>query len=336
MCRHSEWRHAQGVTEARPALADKHRGSRGIRLLPWQAVAQRAARQAQVISVAQLRACGISPDGIDRATRAGHLHVIHRGVRAVGTARLTPDGRLWAAVLAVGKGAGIVNDTAAALDGFRPLEGPIHIAAPQQRRAHRGVVVHCIPGLQPAWIHRRHGLPVLRPAHALLDIAAVLDEDALAIALNEALALPVVRLAELDAVLEARPGHHGRGRLAAAVAEVRDDPGAGRTHSELEDLVLLLLRGMPGLPPFQRNQFLKLGGGRTAKADVLFPGPGVMLELDSRKWHRQKRAMDSDRRRDQQALAVGIITFRITWRHATQEWPAVSADLVATLRSRRG
>ncbi len=287
------------------------------------------------MSVAQLVACGLSVDQVDRATAAGRLHLVHRGVRAVGVDRLDRTGALWAAILAVGKDCGIIGDTAAVLAGFRPFTDPvIHVGAPTQRRSHHGVAVHHVAGLNSGWLRRRDGLPVLRPAHALLDVAADLSAERLAIALNEALALRVLRLHEVDAVLEGRPGHRGLGKLQAAVTEARDDPGAGRTHGELEELVLLLLRGLPDLPPFERNRRIELAGGRVAKADMLFPGLGLMVELDSRKWHEQRRAMDSDRRRDQQALAVGIVTFRITWRHAVREWPAVSADLLATLAAR--
>jgi hypothetical protein len=142
--------------------------------------------------------------------------------------------------------------------------------------------------------------------------------------LNEALTSRVVRLHEVDTVLAMRPGHPGLRKLLDAVTEARDDPGTGRTHSELKALVLLLLRGLPGLPAFRRNQRLQLAGGRVAKADMLFEALGEMVALDSRKWHEQRRAMDSDRRRDQEALAIGLVTFRITWRHALTEWPAVS------------
>lgn len=115
------------------------------------------------------------------------------------------------------------------------------------------------------------------------------------------------------------------------MAAVRDDPGKGRTRSELEELVLLKLRDIPGLPPYERNAPVELGGDRRANADLYFSDRRVMVELDSRTWHEQRLAMDSDSRRDQQAAAVGVLTFRITWRHVTSEWDDVVADLVATL-----
>lgn len=184
-------------------------------------------------------------------------------------------GKHWAAVLAVGSGAALCDLTGAALYGIRRWDGDIHVAAPSQRRDHRGVVVHRVESLT------------------------------------------------------------GAGRLRRALRHAVDDPGQGRTHQELEALVMTRMRRLPGLPPYGRNALVQLSGGRVAKADVLFTGLGVMLELDSRTWHEQRLAMDSDRRRDQQALAAGIVTFRITWRHATTEWDAVAADLMATLTTSR-
>jgi very-short-patch-repair endonuclease len=301
---------------------------------PWQQVALIAGRQGRAISVAQLRACGISRQQVLTATDRRHLHRVHRGVLAVGTPGLSTLGRHWAAFLAAGGGSALSDRSGGAIYGIRPWTGTIHLACATHRRGHRGVVVHRVACLDRTMIATRNGLPVLKPAHVLLDLAAALDADPLAIALNQALSIPVVGLDELDAVIDVRRGHRGTGRLAAALAEVRDDPGAGRTHSELEELVLTLLRRLPALPPFTRNQLVTLANGHVAKADMLFADQRVLVELDSRRWHAQKRAMEDDRRRDQQALAVGLVTFRITWRHAVRQWAAVSQDLRATLQAR--
>ncbi len=256
---------------------------------------------------------------------------MHRGVRAVGIARLSTTGRYWAAHLAAGTDTALSDLSGGAFHNIHPWTGRVHLAAPTGRRDHSGVTVHELKGINSSMITIRRGLPVLKPAHVLLDLAARLDADALAIALNEALARRIVGLRDLDAVITGRPGHHGLRDLAAAVAALRDDPGRGRTHSELENLVLLKLRSVKNLPPFVRNQPLELASGRRAKADLFFAEQRVMVELDSRTWHEQRRAMDSDRRRDQQALAVGLVTFRVTWHHVVREWDDVLADLLALL-----
>lgn len=301
-------------------------------LPPWSQVQIIASRQARAIHVQQLDACGLSEQTIRTAEARGQLHPLHRGVRAVGIRRLSAHGARWAAYLAAGPDTAFTGRTGGAMQGIVRSSKTIQLVAPTKRRNHRGVAVRRAADLSPRWIASKGGLPVLKPAHLLLDLALTLSSGERAIALNEALALKLVSTAQVESVIDLRPRHRGRRGLAAAVAAATDDPGEGRTQGELEALVLPLLRAVPGLPPYSRNQLVELAGGRIAKADAFFPDARVLLEFDSRTWHEQRLAMESDRRRDQQALAAGFTTFRVTWRHATREWPLVSADLLATLK----
>jgi hypothetical protein len=322
-------RHAGDVPHEDPILAALCAGKE-----PWHQAALIAGRQGRAIKTTQLRACGISSQSILTATRRHVLPHVHRGVRAFGTRQLDRHGEYWAAHLAAGADSALCDLAGAAHMGLHAWSGTIHLAAPTNRRNHRGVEVHRLESLTPAMIVVKQGLPVLKPPHLLLELGARLSADRLAIALNEALARRLVRIGDLEAVLDLRGGHHGAGALAGAVGAALDDPGTGRTHGELEQLVLVKLRAVPALPPYERNAPVVLGAGRRANADLLFPGLGVLVELDSRTWHEQRLAMDSDRRRDQRALAAGYITFRVTWHHATREWDDVVADLLATLEGR--
>lgn len=240
-------------------------------------------------------------------------------------------GRYWAGHLAAGPDTALGDLSGAAFLGIRSWSGEVHVSAPKHRRNHQGVVVHQVTGLGRSMILTRRGLPVMRPEYLLLDLAVRLGADPLAVAVNEALARQLVWLTQLERVIDERVGHRGLGALSDAVAAARDDPGAGSTRSRFEELVLLKLRAVEGLPPFLRNHEVRLGDGRVAVADVYFLRARVMLELDSRTWHEQRRAMDSDRRRDQQALSVGVLTFRVTWHQVVDEWPTVVSDLSAVL-----
>jgi hypothetical protein len=312
-----------------PVLAALCRGRE-----PWWQVSLIAGRQGQAISVAQLRDCEIPASTVKTATRRGRLHRSHRGVRIFGATALAPAGERWAAHLAAGPGSAFTLDTGAGLTGIGTAGRHLHLVAPKGRRDHRRVTVHECAGLGPEWICVRQDLPVLRPAHLLLDLATVLRPDALAIALNEAVARRLVTHDEVEEAGAARPRHRGRRPLDAAVFAQVADPGEGRTKGELEALVLPLIRALPGLPPYVRNDLVELGGGRFATGDLHFRGLGVLVELHSRTWHEQRLAMDDDRRRDQQALAAGFVVFRVTWRHVTVEWTAVAADLLDLLARR--
>jgi hypothetical protein len=71
---------------------------------PDTLVARLAAEQDGVVSLRQLRACGVSSDGT--RVRSGRLHRMYRGVYAVGHVAVPVRGRLRAAALACGDCAG--------------------------------------------------------------------------------------------------------------------------------------------------------------------------------------------------------------------------------------
>ena len=63
-------------------------------------VSEAAARNWSVLDVEELKACGLSGDGIWVRTHNGHLHQMHRGVYAVGHAKVPLEGCFLAAVKA--------------------------------------------------------------------------------------------------------------------------------------------------------------------------------------------------------------------------------------------
>src|SRR5690349_19046298 len=75
--------------------------NRGMRELATP-LSDLAARQHGVVSVQQLTELRLDKDAVRRRVRDGRLHLVHRGVYAVGHARLTREGRWLAAVLGSG------------------------------------------------------------------------------------------------------------------------------------------------------------------------------------------------------------------------------------------
>ena len=79
----------------------------------WRRVAEVATAQWGVVARAQITALGVDPAAIDYWIRAERLHVVHRGVYAVGHRSLRVEGRRLAAVLACGPGAVLSHRSAA-------------------------------------------------------------------------------------------------------------------------------------------------------------------------------------------------------------------------------
>lgn len=71
------------------------------------------------------------------------------------------------------------------------------------------------------------------------------------------------------------------------------------------------------------------------EVDALFPAEGVIVELDSWAHHRARASFESDRNRDADTLAAGLVTVRITWRRFTRTPRAEAKRLEAILAARR-
>src|SRR3954469_21048591 len=128
-------------------------------------VARVAAGQWGVLSLDELFACGLSPKSVLTRVRNGRLHPVHRGVYAVGHAKVPLEGRFLAAVKACGRTAVLSHHSAAALWGFMPWEErhpevTVLGTAPQ---AHPGLRVRRTTRLDLDDTTRHHGIPVTTP-----------------------------------------------------------------------------------------------------------------------------------------------------------------------------
>src|SRR3954449_12132890 len=123
------------------------------------AIAVIAARQHGVIARIQLMGLALGRKAIDHRVKLGRLHIVHRGVYAVGHARLTIEGRWMAAVLAGGEGAVLSHRSAAMLWGIRMTDRTlIEITAARWAPGRAGVERHCskLP-IDEVTVHR--GIP---------------------------------------------------------------------------------------------------------------------------------------------------------------------------------
>lgn len=298
----------------------------------WHEIARLATKQDGAVGLQQLRDAGLSYEQIRTACRVGQLYRRHRGSFVVGSEIPTRHGRIWAAYLSVGGDVFVDGLTALELLALRDRTGDlIHLAATTRRRARGLVRVHQAPRVEQRHLWHRRGMRVAAPALALLSAGPLLDHDDLQVLVANVVAKRKTSLPRLDQILADFPRHPGGPRLAAVVAAERGDPGEGRTQGEMEAMTLPLIRGLPNLPAYVRNERFELPGGQVVVPDLWFPGPRVWVELDSRTWHERRTTMDADRRKDQRAAALGIVVFRITWQQLLHEWPAVSADLRTVL-----
>ena len=267
-----------------------------------------------VVSVAELAALGLDKDAVARRVRNGRLHLIHRGVYAVGHRRLTREGAWLAAVLACGPQAALSHRSAGALWGLRASDA-IDVVVPTTagRRGPVGVGLH--RSRRPVEATARAGIPVTTPGRTLADLATALPRRALerAVEMVEALRLDV----RVD------PGHPGAARLRAAMAH---DLGT-TTRSALEDAFLDLCE-RHRIPRPRVNA--RVAG---LEVDFCWPEARLVVEVDGYEHHGTRAAFERDRARDARLAAAGWRTLRFSYVQVFEQ-PETVVGAILSARSR--
>ncbi|MET0686911.1 MAG: type IV toxin-antitoxin system AbiEi family antitoxin domain-containing protein [Solirubrobacteraceae bacterium] len=286
------------------------------------AIAELARRQGGAISRKQLMALGCNRAAIDYRVRIGRLHVIHRGVYAVGHVVLGIEGRRWAAVLACEPGAALSHAAAAAALGFRRSSASVLdvTVVGTGRKPQAGIRMHRRRAVAADEITTLDGLPITTPARTLLDLAASgVRGRPLGTALDRADQSGILDFTDLAILLDRYAGRPGTPALREALGKY----AGGDARSELEEIIAELCADH-GIPRPQENVAV-LGQVR----DFYWPRARLVVEADSYAWHRSPDAMADDRQRDVELTLAGIRTLRFTWSQATRR----RAYVVSALRS---
>jgi hypothetical protein len=270
-------------------------------------VAQLAAEQWGVLSLDELRGCGLSRKEVMGRVRNGRLHILHRGVYAIGHPNVPLEGRFLAAVKACGPGAVLSHFSAAVLyELFRWDDRYPEITAPTNRR-HANIRIHRSSMLEARDVTRHKGIPTTTPARTLIDLAATLDYRPLRRATRQAQRLVTIR--QIVATLDRLGSRRGVTKLAKVLAT-----GPAPTRSELEDAVLdLILAG--GLEHPDVNVPLTIEGCRLIP-DFRWPKQRLVLEADGAEWHDDRLAREDDAERQALLEADGERVLRVTWTQA--------------------
>jgi hypothetical protein len=247
---------------------------------------------------------------------SGRLHVVHRGVYAVGHPLTTEDGTFMAAVLASGPGA-VLSHLAAARHWRIAQSDRVEVTTPRQRPPLSGVIRHraAIPGDE---VTRVRDVPTTIVPRTLLDIAPKISAPRLAAALAQAQRLRLHDRLSLPDLLARYPRRAGT----AAIRALLDDHDPPVTRSELELLFLEFLAAR-GFPRPLVNHWMPVGD-RWIEADCAWPEQRLIVELDG---SAHESAFHDDRVRDEDLLAHGWHTMRVTYRRLTREGDELAANL---------
>jgi hypothetical protein len=271
---------------------------------PDQDIARLAEAQNGVVARRQLVELGLSDARIKGRIDRGHLHVVHRGVYAVGYRLLSRRGRWMAAVLFGGPEAVLSHQSAGELWGIAPRRSrAIDVTRRRGWRTSPGIVVH------------RNSISV--------------DEIELERAINQIEVRRLTHSLSMYDLLERYPRRRGAPVLRALLDDRAEARGITRSRLE-ERFVALLARS--DLPWPQLNASLAMRG-RFFEVDCLWRKQRVIVELDGMQTHGTDLAFEKDRERDRLLIADGWRVARITWRQLRDDAPSVLADLRRVLRS---
>jgi hypothetical protein len=285
-------------------------------------VASRAADSYGVLSLDELKECGLDEDAVARRVDRGRLHRIHRGVYAVGHPGLTREGRWLAAVKACGEGALLCRHAAGMHYGFITFEDHDPQVLAEGPRRVKGVRPYVTRDLHELDRWRHRGIPVTTPERTLLDLAATLPDIALRRAMSRAQSLRLTHPRRLAAILDRTNSRPGRKRYARVLAA---RPPA--TRSELEDRVHDLIIAAGFAPP-DVNEPLHIAGRRLLP-DFRWPEQRLIVEADGRRWHDNPQARADDAERQALLEAHGERVIRVDWRQATVHIAQTQARLSA-------
>jgi very-short-patch-repair endonuclease len=274
-------------------------------------LARLAAAQWGVLSLDELRQCGLSRNAVATRVRAGHLHPLYRGVYAVGHINLPPEGRFLAAVKACGPTAVLSHFSAAALYGLVRWDDRFPEVTTTTARTHGGVRVHRQSKRDVRDITRHKGIPITTPARTLIDLAATFHYRALRRTVREA-QRSLVTVRQILEALDRLGPRPGIAKLTTILAT-----GHAPTRSELEDAVLdLITRG--GLQVPDVNLPLAIGGRRVVP-DFRWPNQRLVVEADGAEWHDNPIARQDDAERQALLEAHGERVLRVTWAQAVTQ-----------------
>lgn len=283
-----------------------------------------------VVAIWQILDLGIPRHWVKREVAEKRLHVIHRGVYAVGHPTLTPLGRCMAAALAGGRSGALGFLGAAWIYGLvDSLPGALHVWSPTRRRSRPHLRFH--EGLRADELTVHEGVPVTIAARTILDCAPIVEAHRLERMIERGEEGGVHSPLSFADLLARYPAKPGTPRL-REILGLREESGSHSTRSDPE-MAMLHLCDEQGLPR-PLTSFLLQVGDRRFELDGYWPDARLGLEYDSWEYHGNRASFRADRIRDRILATAGIQIVRVTAFDLGPGADAFAADL-KSLRARR-
>jgi hypothetical protein len=289
-----------------------------------------AAKQGGYISRDQLIQMNLSVSAIDRRVRSGDLSVVAHGTYQVFSSDDYVD-LLRGAVLTL-PNAVVSHQAAAHLLEFprRPALAPTVTVASHTTHEFPGVTVRRCSDLETSHLTKVQRLQVTNVMRTAFDLAGVLkypefESIAESLILDGRLEMRHLQRMEAELTRRGKPGSRSVHEFIAT----RDGFDPKATPLETRGRGVLKAAGLP--PPIPQ---FPIPWDPDRRFDDAFPPPRLAIEWDSRSWHEQRAAMQSDRERDREAAMHKWFVARFTWEEVTKTPEKVAATVAYLLRER--
>ena len=272
-----------------------------------------ASKQHNLMTHKQAIKAGLNRMKLSRLVQTGVWQMVRPRVFRRTAASQTEGQTLMAVCLWLGERTVVSHRSAARWLGLDVVQGVPEVTTPPRKRCRNESLAVHRSRLPPKDIKEHRGLPVTNGARTIIDLAGCLDEDDLAILVEEAwrrqIATPAwvaKRLGELKA----------KGRRIGALAEILSDARQRKAplESALEVRVWRLLKRskLPRLP-IPAYEF-RDDYGQPGRVDFAFPDHHLALECDGFEHHGGREAFENDRIRTARLVALGWRVMPLTRR----------------------
>jgi very-short-patch-repair endonuclease len=286
-----------------------------------------ARKQRGVLTRRDLLDLGFSSKAIKHRIAGGRLHVVSRGIYAVGRPQLSREGRWMAAVLACGPDAALSHRSAGALWGIiGERSDSIDVSVRHRVEADRpGLRVRGRPALLADETTSHRDIPLTQPIRTLIDLATELSPRRLERAVNEADKRDRIDPESLRRALDGHAGEPGV-RLLRVLLDRRT---FRLSDTELE-VLFRPIAAQAGLPTPLTKEMVN-----GFEVDFYWPNLGLVVETDGWRYHRTASAQTRDALRDQTHTAAGLTPLRFSHyqvKHEPQHVRRILARTAANLR----
>lgn len=290
-------------------------------------------KQHGLMTHAQAISAGMNRMAISRLVRSGAWQMVRPRVFRRKAASQTESQALMAVCLWLGKDVIVSHRSAARLHGLKVDQGEPEVTSPARfRGAFTGVIVHRTTSMDDADRRVHRAIPVTSGARTLIDLASCLEEEELAIVVEEAWRK---QIAAPDWVASRLAALSAQGRRTGALAEILADcrRREGPMESALEVRMWRLLKRSKLPLPVCGLEF-RDDFGRAGRIDLAFPTQRLALECDGYEFHGTRESFESDRIRTARLVALGWRVMPVTWRQLDEQRDNVVERIRQALRFR--